>query len=141
MNLPRRQNAVLFRRLFRLVFFLVVLLIVAAGLAEAFVIAYPQLALTIDSGDVKGDVMVVLGGQYQERAPHAEKLYAEHAAPRILISGQDDYLITANWLETHGVPANVITLEPRSRTTYENAEFSVPMLRQMGAKRVIIVTS
>ena len=40
-----------------------------------------------------------------------------------------------------GVTNAAITLEPRSRTTRENAEFSIPLLRQMGARHVIIVTS
>jgi uncharacterized SAM-binding protein YcdF (DUF218 family) len=39
------------------------------------------------------------------------------------------------------VPEKVIMLECGSHTTRENAEFSIPLLRQIGAHRVIIVTS
>ncbi len=44
-------------------------------------------------------------------------------------------------MEKRGVPAAVITKEDRSISTLENAKFSIPILRQMGAHRVIIVTS
>ena len=44
-------------------------------------------------------------------------------------------------LEKDGVTNAAIILESKSRTTRENAEFSIPLLRRMGAHRVIIVTS
>ena len=44
-------------------------------------------------------------------------------------------------LEKDGVPKTAIAIESKSRTTRENAEFSIPLLRRMGAHRVIIVTS
>jgi uncharacterized SAM-binding protein YcdF (DUF218 family) len=40
-----------------------------------------------------------------------------------------------------GVPAEAILLERESRTTRENASFTLPMLREMGARRVLFVTS
>jgi uncharacterized SAM-binding protein YcdF (DUF218 family) len=40
-----------------------------------------------------------------------------------------------------GVPASAIELECNSKTTRENAEFSIALLRKRGAKSAIIVTS
>ncbi len=44
-------------------------------------------------------------------------------------------------LEKVGVTNAAIILESKSRTTRENAEFSIPLLRQIGTHHVIIVTS
>ena len=40
-----------------------------------------------------------------------------------------------------GVPANAIEMETRSRTTRENAQFTVNLFREQKLKRVILVTS
>jgi uncharacterized SAM-binding protein YcdF (DUF218 family) len=40
-----------------------------------------------------------------------------------------------------GVPASALRLEGRSRNTRENAANSVALVRQVGAKRVLLVTS
>jgi uncharacterized SAM-binding protein YcdF (DUF218 family) len=40
-----------------------------------------------------------------------------------------------------GVPANAIELETQSRTTMENAQFTIQLLREEKLTRVIIVTS
>lgn len=94
----------------------------------------------MDSGPVKADAMVVLGGR-PDRARHAAELFKEGDAPKIIVSGAGDCISNEHLLERNGVPAADILLESKSRTTRQNAEFSIPMLRALGAKRVIIVTS
>jgi uncharacterized SAM-binding protein YcdF (DUF218 family) len=101
---------------------------------------FPQQALTVDSGYTKADEMVVLGGG-DGRAERAAELYQQGAAPGILVTGYGDCEINIALLEKGGVPTAVITAEPRALTTEQNAMFSVPILRKMGAQRVIIVTS
>jgi uncharacterized SAM-binding protein YcdF (DUF218 family) len=113
---------------------LLLLLVVAA-------IIFPQPFLCVDSGPVKADVIVVLGGGSHERPERAVELFKEHAAPRIIISGLGDYEINRRRLIAAGVPANAIELETRSRTTRENALFTVKLLREQKQKRVILVTS
>lgn len=112
---------------------LVTLLALAAWL-------FPQQVLTVDSGPEKADVPVVLGGT-PDRAAHAAELFKEGEAPKILVSGFGDAGSNRQLLERDGVPAKAIVLEDKSRTTRQNAEFSISLLRQMGAKRVIIVTT
>ena len=85
--------------------------------------------------------MVVLGGGSPARPQRAAELFRAGAAPIILVSGIEDTPGNVFVLETNGVPAAAIVREGKSRTTFENAQFSIPLLRQMGAKRVIIVTS
>jgi uncharacterized SAM-binding protein YcdF (DUF218 family) len=113
---------------------LLLLLVVAA-------IIFPQPFLCVDSGPVKGDVIVMLGGGSHERSERAAELFKEHAAPRIIISGLGDYEINRRRLMAAGVPANAIELETQSRTTRENAQFTVKLLREQKQKRVILVTS
>jgi len=116
-------------------FFVLLLLLAVAALF------FPQPLLTVDSGPVKADVIVVLGGGSHERPERAAELFNEHAAPRIIISGLGDYEINRRRLMAAGVPANAIEMETRSRTTRENAQFTVNLLREQKLKRVILVTS
>ena len=116
---------------------LLVLLLLLAVAAFFF----PQPFLCVDSGPVKADVIVVLGGGSHERPERAAELFKEHAAPRIIISGLGDYEINRRRLIAAGVPANAIELETQSRTTMENAQFTIQLLREEKLTRVIIVTS
>jgi uncharacterized SAM-binding protein YcdF (DUF218 family) len=112
---------------------------------------FPQQVLCLDSGPVKADAMVVLGGGWQDRAQQAAKLFKARAAPRILLTGKGDCDLNREDLIRAGVPAAVITLEAKSTTTKENAKFTTPLLRKLAAERgargaegplrVIIVTT
>jgi len=123
-------------RLLKILFAAGLLLVLLAALAWFF----PQQVLTVDSGPVKGDVLVVMGG-YPDRAVRAAELFKQGEAPKVLVSGLGDSASNRKLLEQNGVTNTAIILEGKSRTTRENAEFSIPLLRQMGARRVIIVTS
>ena len=102
---------------------------------------FPQKFLCVDSGSVGADVVVVLGGGSRDRPERAAELFNEHAAPRILVSGLGDCKIYRRLLIEAGMPSPVIQMEDQSRTTRENAIFVVKLLRNQGARRVIIVTS
>jgi len=125
------------KRIRRIVVIAFVLLLLLAAIALAF----PQKVLCVDSGPVQADVMVVLGGGAAERPERAAELFKQHAAPRIIVSGKGDSGINRQLLTEDGVPAKVIELERQSRTTRENAEFTIKLLRHEKAERVILVTS
>ena len=116
-------------------FFVLLLLLVVAALF------FPQPFLCVDSGPVKADVIVVLGGGSHERSERAAELFKEHVAPRIIVSGAGNCEINRHLLVVAGVPANVIELENQSKTTKENAQFTVKLLREQKQKHVILVTS
>jgi uncharacterized SAM-binding protein YcdF (DUF218 family) len=97
----------------------------------------PQV-LSVDSGAVKADVIVVLGGDISTRPEYAAALFRQGCAPDIIVSGGKEY---REILLDEGVPESAIHLETESRNTMENAKFSIPILKRMGARRVIIVTS
>lgn len=102
---------------------------------------FPLQILYLDSGDVRADVLVVLGGGAQERPARAAELFRSGAAPRIIVSGAGDCTNNLLILMAAGVPGRAIELEGRSETTRENAAFSIALLRAAGAKSAIIVTS
>ena len=115
--------------------FLLVLLLAVA------LLVFPQPFLTVDSGPVTGEVIVVLGGGSHERSARAAELFKAHVAPRVIVSGAGDCEINRYLLVAAGVPAKVIGLENRSRTTRENAQFTVKLLREQKIRRVVLVTS
>jgi uncharacterized SAM-binding protein YcdF (DUF218 family) len=125
----------------RLILKILLALSLLLALLAAVAWLFPQRVLTVDSGPVKADAIVVLGGGWPDRPERAAKLLKEGEAPKILVSGYGDCVSNEKLLEREGVTSSDIILESKSRTTQENAEFSIPLLRQMGAHRVIIVTS
>ena len=120
----------------RIALALLLVLVVLAILAFAF----PQKFLCVDSGPVKADIIVVLGGGH-DRPERAAELFKEHDAGRVLISGLGDTPTNRIILMRDGVPANVIQMESKSRTTKENAQFTIAMLRTQQVHSVILVTS
>ena len=121
-------------RVLVVVFVLLVALVVAA-------IVLPQKFLCVDSGPVPADAIVVLGGGSAERPERAAELFKDRAAPRIIVSGLGDCEINRHLLMEDGVPAKAIEMEGQSRTTRENAQLTVKLLRERKLKRVILVTS
>jgi uncharacterized SAM-binding protein YcdF (DUF218 family) len=119
--------------------------VIYAGLLVALVAAtaffYPEKFLCVDSGRVSADVIILLGGGSHERPERAAELFKVQAASRIIISGEGNDEINRQLLIQAGVPAGAIQLEGKSRTTRENAEFTVKLLRAEKVRRVIIVTS
>lgn len=112
------------------------------------------------------DAIVVLGGALEAAKPperlypdlgsaadrvwHAARLFHAGKAPLILASGgnlpwsgvdRPEATVVAELLQEFGVPATAIVLETRSRTTRENRDNSLPTLRALGARRVLLVTS
>jgi uncharacterized SAM-binding protein YcdF (DUF218 family) len=125
------------KRFLKVLMILVALvLLLAAGL-----LLFPQVFLRVDSGPVKADVIIVLGGGTHERPEYAARLFLDHAAPRILISGRGDDEINRRILVRDGVPARDITVENKSKTTRENALFCAPLLKAEKVRSAIIVTS
>jgi len=102
---------------------------------------FPQQILTIDNGSKKADAIVILGGAEPDREERAAELFKAGEAPAVLCSGYGTASANRTFLIKAGIPAKHILLEAKSRTTRENAMCSVPMLRALGAKQVIIVTS
>jgi len=129
------------RKLVRLVLKAAFLVILAVALVAAVAWFYPEKILSVDSGKVSADVIIVLGGGSHERPMRAAELFKQHAAPRIILTGVGDDQINRRLLLEAGVPAGAIQVEGKSTTTRENAEFTLKLLRAESLHSAILVTS
>ncbi|MDD5383049.1 MAG: YdcF family protein [Candidatus Margulisbacteria bacterium] len=94
------------------------------------------------------DLIVVLAGDDNgERVTEGVKLYREGYARKLLMSGGPlAWEMTAaevmkRQAEKMGIPGGAISLQDRSKSTLEDAEFSLPIVKGSGARSVILVTS
>jgi len=108
------------------------------------------------------DVILLLGGAVDSRAEGAQlgnlnrwadrvifaaALYHAGKAPVILLSGggalgaPSEAALMRDILLALAVPTTAIMLEQDSRTTYDNARFSAPIIREQGWQNVLLVTS
>ena len=131
----------MFALLRKFIFRILLAVVLVTTLVAVVVIYYPEKILCVDSGKVSADIIVVLGGGSHERPERAAELFKARAAPRILLSGEGDGEINRQLLLKAGVPASAIEVEGKSRTTKENAEFSLVRLRAEKIRSAILVTS
>jgi uncharacterized SAM-binding protein YcdF (DUF218 family) len=106
-------------------------------------IALSRPLLDTDAGAVpaKADIMIVLGGDGPARADHALALWRQGVAAKVLVTGYGDCASIRDRLVAGGVPPADVTMECRSRSTWQNAEFSAPILLSHRVHSAIIVTS
>jgi uncharacterized SAM-binding protein YcdF (DUF218 family) len=81
--------------------------------------------------------IVVLGATVRRGQPSAtlrarleaaERAFSAGRAPRLIVTGLGEAEPMRRFLIARGVPADAITLEPRARTTYENALYVAAMV-------------
>ena len=110
----------------------------------------------------RADAIVLLGGgvlarkadtvlgdltHRSDRLLFAAALYRQGRAAAIVVTGggpegqASEAELTRDILGVMGVPSRALVLEQASRTTYDNALFTVPLLRRLGYERVLLVTS
>ncbi len=97
--------------------------------------------LQVADAQAHSDVLIVLGGETGYRPTRALELYQAGVAPRILISGAGDCDEVRLYLVQKGVPESAVSTECGSRTTKENAEFSVRWMREQKLHTAVLVTS
>ena len=112
--------------------------LLVAGLTGYF---FSPQVLTMDSGAVKADALIVLGGGTLERPARAAELFKAGEAPLIICTGFGDAASHFAFLTNSGVPAAAIRLEPKARTTRENAIFTIALLRAQHLTNAILVTT
>ncbi len=98
------------------------------------------------------DAIVVIGGDHKpERMHRAVELYQQSYAPIVVISAGTMVLeggeripeaeVMRRQAIQLGLPENVILVEDKSQSTFENAKFTKPILNQRGARKILLVTS
>ena len=104
-------------------------------------------------------VAVVLGNRMNDDGSPSElmlkrmelaiEMYNKMHPDKIIVSGglanKKAGITEASFMRNHlidqGIPDDVIVEEGNSMTTQQNAIFSVPMAKDMGAKSIVVVTS
>lgn len=98
--------------------------------------------LLVDSQEPQqADVIVVLGGENKSRSAKARDLYQNGFAQKILLSGVVDAHLLRDKMIAEGIPESSFILEPDSKTTFENGEFSSKILQNTNVDSVLLVTS
>jgi uncharacterized SAM-binding protein YcdF (DUF218 family) len=116
------------------------LLVLALAAAAAWWSA-PEL-LRVDTGaPASVDAVVVLGGESWTRPDRAAEVFRATQPPLMIVSGDGDCEDVRRLLEARAVPAERIVTECTSRSTFENAQNSVRLLRAQHVRKAIIVTS
>jgi uncharacterized SAM-binding protein YcdF (DUF218 family) len=136
------------RRLFKLIFQLVA----AALFIFLCTVAWILFDGLTDLGE-KADVALVIGhSEYsqgkaeQPRLDRVVKLYNDGEFPFIIVSGgtsrstSDEPAAIAKYLESQGVPANVIIQEHRGVTTAETARFVAEIMKSHQFDSVMVIT-
>nr|WP_236673337.1 YdcF family protein [Comamonas sp. JC664] len=107
-------------------------------------------------GAVAADALVVLGarvlpggapsGALRARTEHAVALYRRGVAPRLIFSGgvgtnpPSEARVMFQLATQLGVPAEACVLEEGSHSTDDNARLTSGLLRELGARRVVVVS-
>lgn len=100
--------------------------------------------IVVPGAGVVGNCVPNLNGV--RRVLWAARAYREGRAPVVLMTGGTGdgscpvSVAMARLAAEIGVPASSILVEPSSRSTYENAERTVPILDALGARRLLVVT-
>jgi len=130
------------KKLFRL---LVVLVLLGVIFSIVGILMARQLLYVQTSNPKPGQVLVILGGGPEDRTPRAIALVRGNYAPRVLVTGDGDGSTGAHLeedlLRKAGNTNSRLIVEPKSTSTKENAEFTVPILRTNKMTNVILVTS
>jgi uncharacterized SAM-binding protein YcdF (DUF218 family) len=97
--------------------------------------------LCLRDNEAPADAIVLLGGECFHRPTQAAELFKKGLAPNIIVTGSKDWNENRLSLLAQGIPPAALEFEEKARTTRENAQLTVPLLRAQKVKRVILVTS
>jgi uncharacterized SAM-binding protein YcdF (DUF218 family) len=99
--------------------------------------------LYVQSSEAPADAIVLLGGECFHRPARAAELFKKGLAPTIIATGTNDWNEDRLSLIANGIAVDAMQFEKNARTTRENADYTVRLLRaeKVKVKRVILVTS
>lgn len=125
---------------------LVFLVVIIAGY-RPILIALGHFLIVEDRLEPSDVIVVLAGDRHGERMRQAAELYFRGVAPRIVLSGGDEWMgiLDSELLRRqalgHHIPAAALLREDKSTSTAEQAQNLRPMLEQMGVRRATVVTS
>ena len=81
---------------------------------------------------------IALGGG-EERILEAARLARSHPGTKLVVTGNGEGEV--HHARQSGLPADRIVIEPAAQNTFENAQFTAPLLGEAGSARWVLVTS
>ncbi|HEX9059451.1 MAG TPA: YdcF family protein [Clostridia bacterium] len=136
----------------RIIFFVFTVVFLSLAVIQSLIIFYG-----VSSTPEKSDAIIVLGCQawgkspsiiLEERLIKAYDLYNSGYGKYIIVSGgqgKDETFSEAEvmkqWLLKKGIPENIILIEDKSTSTYENLRFSKSIMENNRLDSAVIVTS
>ena len=111
------------------------------ALVVAVLCARPLLYVETSPKVKPAPVIIVLGGESGERTDRALELMRAGSAPKILFSGSGSDQLAKTKLREAKISETRMLLESKSTSTYENARFTVALLREQKITNAILVTS
>ncbi len=112
-----------------------------------FALEEPAQFLVYEKPLTNPDIIIVLGGDAGKRTDGAAALYHKYHHPKLVMTSGSYFLepqavtMKRYMVEKWKIPTEDISTEIESTSTYENAVFTYPMIKQSGFKRILIVTS
>ncbi|RBP39647.1 uncharacterized SAM-binding protein YcdF (DUF218 family) [Roseimicrobium gellanilyticum] len=104
----------------------------------------------------QADCIIVLGASvqgsqpspvFEQRLRHGIDLYQRKLAPRLLFTGgfgdgksHSEAGVGSAYAQQHGVPATAVLLEEKSRTTKQNLEEALKLMKAHGLQSAVIVS-
>jgi uncharacterized SAM-binding protein YcdF (DUF218 family) len=130
-----------------------IILVLAAVLATGYLL-YPfaleglaRFLIVRDKLEPADMIVVLAGDDNGERVEEAIAIYRQGYSKKMLMTGGPLAwrLTHAEWMKKHalarGIPKRAVMIEDKSRSTLENAEFSLPLLKKQKVRSIILVTS
>lgn len=115
----------------------VLLLILAVGFSLFMADAGRFVSSPVDE-PAPADLIVALGGEAIHRADKAAELFKAGYAERIFLAGPVDG--RGAYLQAHGLPAEAILSDGKSRHSWDEAINSYALMRSQGWKTVLVVS-
>jgi len=113
--------------------------LIAAALLTLWVLFAPWPAPVPRPLSWRPDVILVLGGGDEARAREAIRLAETFPEVPLLVSGDGGHM--EKLLRASEVTKERLVIEPDATSTWENAVLSAPVLDQLHATRVVLVTN
>ncbi|WP_179090022.1 YdcF family protein [Paenibacillus odorifer] len=100
--------------------------------------------LALTESPKQSDVIIVLSGG-QGRVEKAAELYKAGYAPYIILSNAKESTSKSGDMVQNalalGIPQNVIYTENAAKSTHQNAEHTLPIMKEYGFKSAIVISS
>lgn len=121
-------------------FFLSFVLFIIGGAITIFILGTDYLTMDDSPPPSTTEAIIVLSGNI-ERLEHGAELFRNGGADHMILTNSTENGTTKKEAISLGVPGQAIIEEPSAQSTYENAKFSMEVIKEEDFESAIVVTS